>query len=143
MLGAMGSGKTCLAYCFVNNNFPQRYTKTDKPVVYHKKVEVVDDGEWDDVRKPILVEVEDTPGSERGYDDDGGGGGGDSGGGNSVRRGSRVTLMPHNEKEAFKRMFDDPKYKGQLKYKQAMEGMMGREYVVKTLSKDGNVVGLP
>lgn len=144
LVGASNSGKTSLITTFVNGICPVRYTKTDKAVVFHKKVEVIDDGEWEDVRKPILVEIEDTPGSERGYDD---GDGGPSEkvedrGPPTVKRGSRVTLLPPADKNQVVQMFNNAKYNGRLRYKSAMDGMLGREYPVKEVGKDGSV-GLP
>jgi hypothetical protein len=126
LLGASGSGKTSLACSFVNSCCPARYTPTDKAVIYHRKVEVIDDGEWEDVRKPILVEVEDTPGSEKGYDEDG--------------SSSRVILSA--DKRKVLEAFNDPKYRGRLKYRPAMDGMLGREFPVRATGNDGSI-GLP
>lgn len=142
LLGASGAGKSSLACSFVNSCCPARYTQTDKAVIYHRKVEVIDDGEWEDVRKPILVEVEDTPGSERGFDDDGGGDRDEDAGPPKIRKGARVTLLPPSDKNQVLNAFKDPKYRGRLQYKAAMDGMLGREYPVKAMGNDGSV-GLP
>lgn len=62
VLGPSNSGKTCLINAFVNNHCPQVYTATDSGVLYYRTLRVQNpkDGEV----MTILVEIEDTPGSE-------------------------------------------------------------------------------
>lgn len=139
LLGASGSGKTCLINSFVNNCCPTRYVSTEKAQIYHKKVEVTDDGEWEDIRQPVLVELEDTPGSEKGFDDDDDDGGGDDGP-PDIQVKSRVTL--HDKKDFLLKEMKDPKYGGKLLWKAAMEGMLGKDFPVKKKGKDGSI-GLP
>lgn len=141
VLGATSCGKSSLIHAYVNNHFPERYTRTEKAIIYHKKLELVDEGEWEDVKKPTLLEVEDSPGSEKGNegdDDDSR----DAAAPDVIRKGSRVVLMQPSEKEHFQKMFNDPKYKDKCKYKPAMLGMLGKTYPVKEIAKDGSY-GLP
>merc|ERR1712151_1242408 len=91
---------------------------------------------------PVLVEIEDTPGSEKGFDDgDDGSAPGhddDKGGQVKVKKGARVTVLK-DKAEVVAAFATMPK----LQYRPAIDGMLGREYSVKTVSKDGKSIGLP
>eukprot|EP00929_Paragymnodinium_shiwhaense_P086551 TRINITY_DN47057_c0_g1_i1.p1 TRINITY_DN47057_c0_g1~~TRINITY_DN47057_c0_g1_i1.p1 ORF type:complete len:366 (-),score=76.73 TRINITY_DN47057_c0_g1_i1:141-1238(-) len=145
LVGSSGCGKTSLANAFVNNCCPARYIRTDTVYVYHKKIEMTEAGEWAE-KQPILLEIEDTPGSERGFTDDGDSGAGagprDDGGPPTVRRGARVRVLPPSDKQQVLAMFNSEKYRGRLKYKPGMDGMLGKEFPVRSLGNDGSV-GLP
>mmetsp|Transcript_53188 Transcript_53188/g.116455 ORF Transcript_53188/g.116455 Transcript_53188/m.116455 type:complete len:364 (-) Transcript_53188:69-1160(-) len=142
VLGASNSGKTSLVNSFVNAICPQRYVRTDNTTIYSKKVELLDEVEYNDVRKPIFVEIEDTPGSERGNDDDDADERLEAAGDNEppkIKKGSRVVLRP--EKDAVVSEFNDFR-KGVLRYKPGMDNMLGKDFTVKTIGMDGSY-GLP
>mmetsp|Transcript_33109 Transcript_33109/g.72121 ORF Transcript_33109/g.72121 Transcript_33109/m.72121 type:complete len:362 (+) Transcript_33109:76-1161(+) len=142
LLGASNSGKSSLVGAFVNGNCPIRYVRTDSSAVYYKMVEMIDEGEFEDVKRPVLIEIEDTPGSELGHPDEEEGGGAPTDGAPQIRRGSRITVIGREHKTKFLAMFEDPKYKDTLHYRQEMDGMLGREYPVRSIGKDGSI-GLP
>eukprot|EP00439_Symbiodinium_sp_Y106_P062360 s69_g9.t1 len=123
-------GKTSLINSFVNRNFPARYVRTEKAVVYHKKTLLQDDTAYDEVLKPMLLEIEDTPGSERGFDEE------DDGNPSSskkktevspkIMKGSRVVVL--KDKQELMQLFD--KFGMQSKgvvYKRGMENMLGKQ----------------
>lgn len=123
---------------FVNGVSPTRYLKTDSAQVYYKKLEVVDECEYDGSKKALVIELEDTPGSERGNDDDEEAApGADDGGEPTIKTGSRVIVLKdvNRVRQAFK------KQQG-LMYRSAIDSMCGREFAVKSMSRDGTV-GLP
>mmetsp|Transcript_24941 Transcript_24941/g.56572 ORF Transcript_24941/g.56572 Transcript_24941/m.56572 type:complete len:363 (-) Transcript_24941:120-1208(-) len=141
LLGASYSGKTGLANCFTSGMCPNRHIKTEKAVVYHRKVDVVEEGEVVNTLQPVFVEIEDTPGSERGNeDDDLPSAPQDAGGGPKPRLGARVVV--EKDKSKLMTLFEDFKPPGRLKYKPGMDGMLGKEYTVRAAGKDGSF-GLP
>lgn len=145
VLGMSKSGKTALVSAFVNGVCPQRYIRTDSASVTYRKLDMEDEGEYEDVKKPVLVEIEDTPGSERGLDDqeneDDPRADKDTGSGApKIVKGSRVILL--DKKDEVIKAFEQFQPKGRLTYKPAMEGMLGREFAVKAVAKDGSF-GLP
>jgi len=142
VLGSSASGKTSLINSFVNRNFPARYVRTEKAVVYHKKTLLQDDTAYDEVLKPMLLEIEDTPGSERGFDEE------DDGNPSSskkktevspkIMKGSRVVVL--KDKQELMQLFD--KFGMQSKgvvYKRGMENMLGKEFNVRSIGKDGGI----
>lgn len=140
VLGMTGCGKTAFINAFVNSTCPPRYVSTDRQVLYYKKMEVRDEGEFDELQRPIFIEVEDTPGSEKGpaggaqpSDDK-------DAGPPKVRRGARVQVIKDVKK--MMAMFNSEEWRLKLEYKPAMEGMVGKEYTVRIMAKDGSV-GLP
>merc|ERR1712060_567969 len=105
---------------------------------YYRKVEVDDEGEFEAVRQAIFVEIEDTPGSERGNDDD-------DANKNDVgppkpRKGARVVL--ERDKNKVIALFDSFRPRGKLRYRPAMDAMLGKEFTVKAVAQDGSY-GLP
>lgn len=142
VIGASESGKTSLINSFVNGVHPTRYVRTDKCVVYHKKVEIQDEGEYGDVRKPIFVEIEDSPGSERGAgQDDEEGPAQTTSGPPRIRKGSNVTVI--KDRAELVAIFNKPEYKRKIIYKAGMDGMLGKDYVVKTAVEKDGIYGLP
>mmetsp|Transcript_34885 Transcript_34885/g.81567 ORF Transcript_34885/g.81567 Transcript_34885/m.81567 type:complete len:366 (-) Transcript_34885:44-1141(-) len=139
LIGAGGSGKTALANAFINGVMPQRYIKTDKQVVYHTKAIVTEETAQSDRQRPLFVEIEDTPGSEKGPDDIDGPSN-DTDMVPKVKKGARVTVESNEQKA--KAMFKDPKYKGKITWRDEMKSMLGRDYTVKEKKKNG-AVGLP
>ncbi|CAK0873942.1 unnamed protein product [Prorocentrum cordatum] len=139
VLGSSNSGKTSLINSYVNGVCPARYTKTDKVVLYYRKVEIEDDGEVEDVRKAVLVEIEDTPGSERGSDEAESGNQRVGPGAPKIQKGSRVVL--EKDKDKLREMM-----KNNAKFEQMMrkglERMMGRDHIVRDVLPDGTF-GLP
>lgn len=141
LLGASNSGKTALINCYVNSNCPHRYYRTEKAMVYYKKVDIDDESEYNEAVQPILVEIEDTPGSERGNDDEED----DRPRPNDVgepkpRLGARVVV--EKDKNRLIALFEQFKPKGKLRYRPAMDNMLGKEYTVKLAGNDGSF-GLP
>lgn len=67
-LGASESGKTSLVNAFVNGCFPTGHQTTEHATVFHRRLEILDKETVGSERRAYLVEVEDTPGSERGND---------------------------------------------------------------------------
>jgi len=142
LIGASDSGKTALINSYVNKACPYRNIKTDKAVIYHRKIEIDDDSD-SGVLQPVLVEVEDTPGSERGNEDDEeDAGAGADGEPPKVRVGARVTL--EKDRNKLINIFDEWRAKGGKGrgYRAAMDGMLGKEFTVKTQGKDGTF-GIP
>jgi len=70
VIGPSSCGKTSLVNAFVNAVCPERYIPTEKAVVYHKRLVIQDNTSYDDAKIPLMVEVEDTPGSDRGNGDE-------------------------------------------------------------------------
>lgn len=68
LLGGGGSGKTCLANTWVNNCCPARYVPTEKATLYYKVAKLYSDDDDDVITN--LVEIEDTPSSEKGFTKD-------------------------------------------------------------------------
>lgn len=74
MLGSCGCGKTSLINAFVNNSCPMIHEKTVDPVLYYKTFQVTltkddasqgsDELAEEEVSQPVLLEIEDTFGSE-------------------------------------------------------------------------------
>lgn len=142
VLGMTGSGKTAFINAFVNSQCPNRYTSTDKVVLYYKLLETRDEGEYDVLLRPNFIEIEDTPGSEKGPGgvsaappDDA-----DNPGPPEVKRGARVQVL--KEKNKVIAMFNSEEWRMKCEYKKAMDGMLGKEYTVKIMPRDGTV-GLP
>jgi len=142
LIGASDSGKTALISSYVNKTCPYRNVKTDKAVVYYRKVDIDDDSDLG-VLQPVLVEIEDTPGSERGNEEDED----DSraeldGEPPKVRVGARVIL--EKDRNKLVNLFDEYKAKGGKArgYRSAMDGLLGKEFTVKTQGKDGTF-GIP
>jgi GTPase SAR1 family protein len=142
VLGMTGSGKTAFINAFINASCPNRYTTTDRTVLYYKKVDVRDEGEFDTILRPILLEVEDTAGSEKGFEgtDVDVTPGADDKGPPRIRKGCRVEVLKDRNKVLA--MFNEEKWRGKLEYKKAMDGMLGKEFNVKLRSQDGSI-GLP
>lgn len=139
-LGASGSGKTSLIMSFVNGCCPHRCLTTDKAVVYHRKVDVEDDSHVEgNVMRPTLVEVEDTPGSELGHP--GGEEAGYDDGLPKLRRGVRVRIIA--DKKHVLALFRAHKKPERVHYKVQMDNMLGKEFTVKSMDKEGMIVGLP
>jgi len=141
LIGASDSGKTALISSYVNKTCPYRNVKTDKAVVYYRKVDIDDDSDTG-VLQPVLVEIEDTPGSERGNEDDDEDSRADaSGEPPKVRVGARVIL--EKDRNKLINLFDEYRAKGgKGRYRPAMDGMLGKEFTVKTQGKDGTF-GIP
>ncbi|CAK9012288.1 unnamed protein product [Durusdinium trenchii] len=140
VLGASSSGKTSLINAFVNCSFMSRYVRTETARVYHKKTQLPDETEYHEVLRPILVEIEDTPGSERGFDedDDAGKSAKKADGNPKILKGSRVVVV--KDKQELMQLFD--KFGQQSKgvvYKRAMENMLGKEFNVRSMGKDGSI----
>lgn len=138
ILGASGCGKTSLISAFVSNYCGTRYMPTENAVVFHKKLEIVDEGEYEEVRKPIFLEIEDTPGSEKGVED--AGDDDEKKGPPTVRKGARVTVVA--ERAELIKACNNPKYKDLGLYKPLMDGMCGKDYTVKTVNQN-ETVALP
>lgn len=68
LLGGRSCGKTCLATAWVNNNCPSRYIPTDSARLYYKACRIYSEDE--DGIISLLVEVEDTPASDKGISAD-------------------------------------------------------------------------
>lgn len=133
VVGSTGCGKTSLVSAFINRKFPHRYMKTDSALILYRKVDMKDEVYG---KLSVFVEVEDTPGSERGASDDAGAApAADDDRPPQIRKGSRVKVV---KKEELKSHFENSKYS----YKPLMEGMAGKQFTVKLVSKDGSV-GLP
>lgn len=119
-------------------------------VLYYRKIEIEDDGEVEDVRKAVLVEIEDTPGSERGSDDaeshnDKSAGSGPP----KIQKGSRVVL--EKDKVKLEKLMKDMKNdKGKAYFKhydgRGLDRMLGRAHIVKAVDDTtghGLLFGLP
>lgn len=148
VLGSTACGKSSLVNSYVNRNCPARYTTTEKAVAYLKKLDLVDETEYNDVRRPVLLEIEDTPGSDRGNDEDSQGGGGGAGaspakdGPPKVAKGSKVMVLKDKQelRDAFAKFKQLKAGKQtQVAYKQDMERMCGREFKVISMGKDGSI----
>jgi len=144
VLGMSGCGKTAFVNAFVNSTCPSRYVSTERQVLYYKKMEVRDEGEFDEIQRPIFIEVEDSPGSEKGPPGSAPEARNDDSSANTgpptIRRGSRVQLLKERNKVIG--MFNSEKWRLKLEYKKAMDGMLGKEYTVKVIPADGSI-GLP
>jgi len=141
VIGASDSGKTALINTWVNGNCPLRYTRTEKAMLYYKRMELEDEGEFCSTRQPIFVEVEDSPGSERGPDGDGAAAPPDDDTGPPrIRKGSRVTVR--DKAQEVKNCFAAEEWRRKLEYKPLMDTMLGQEFTVKLVARDGSV-GLP
>uniref|UniRef100_A0A7S1WMI4 Uncharacterized protein n=1 Tax=Alexandrium catenella TaxID=2925 RepID=A0A7S1WMI4_ALECA len=141
LLGASNSGKTALINCYVNSHCPLRYYRTEKAMVYYKKVDIDDESEYTEALQPILLEIEDTPGSERGNDDEED----DRPRPNDIgdpkpRLGARVVV--EKDRNRLISFFEQFRPKGKIRYRPAMDGMLGKEFTVKLVAKDGSF-GLP
>lgn len=141
VLGMTGCGKTAFVNAFVNSTCPSRYVSTERQVLYYKKMEVRDEGEYDEIQRPIFIEVEDTPGSEKGppgaaAQEDGSADSGPP----KLRRGARVEVIKERNKVI--NMFNSEEWRLKLEYKPAMDGMLGKEFSIKIMARDGSV-GLP
>eukprot|EP00416_Gambierdiscus_australes_P023326 CAMPEP_0171077810 /NCGR_PEP_ID=MMETSP0766_2-20121228/14270_1 /TAXON_ID=439317 /ORGANISM="Gambierdiscus australes, Strain CAWD 149" /LENGTH=370 /DNA_ID=CAMNT_0011534897 /DNA_START=1 /DNA_END=1113 /DNA_ORIENTATION=+ len=147
LLGASGCGKTALINSYVNNHFPVRHVRTEKAVVYYRKVDIDDEADYTDGLQPILVEIEDSPGSERGNEDseeerpslrqeeE------NSGGPLKPRVGSRVVV--EKDRNRLMALFEAFRPAGKLRYRPAMDGMLGKEFTVKLVDKKDGSYGLP
>jgi len=140
VLGMTGCGKTALVNAFVNSICPTRYVSTTNQVLYYRKVSIRDEGEFDVILRPMLLEVEDTPGSEKAPDGVGQTDDNDTDGPPGIQRGSRVEVIKDRYKVI--NAFNDEKWRLKLEYKKAMDGMLGKEFTVKLKSRDGSI-GLP
>ncbi|CAE8605898.1 unnamed protein product [Polarella glacialis] len=142
VLGKSNCGKTCLVNSWVSRSFPERYIRTEKAGVYLKQVEMADESEGvDDVMRPVLVEVEDTPGSDRGAEED------ESDkrdGPPKVLKGARVQLT--RDKPQLWKLFDkfneSKPVDGKIHFKPGMDAMLGQEYIVRTVGR-GGIIHLP
>lgn len=142
VLGMTGCGKTAFVNAFVNCACPARYVSTEYQVLYYKKMEVKDEGEFDEIQRPIFIEVEDTPGSEKGppgavaSDDPN-----ETAGTPRIKKGARVQLLSRTHVNA---AFNSEKWRLKLEsgYRKAMDGMCGKEFTVKVMARDGTI-GLP
>lgn len=136
LLGSSSCGKTSLISSFVNGCFLQRQKVTDKAVVYHRRVEIQDDSNATVVRKrTFLVEVEDTPGSERGQeDDDDAAAAARTGGEVKLKKGDRIKIRQDKRKvvELFRAH-------PSLEYRPDIDPMLGRACSIKAVYKDGSV----
>eukprot|EP00386_Alphamonas_edax_P008330 GDKI01027326.1.p1 GENE.GDKI01027326.1~~GDKI01027326.1.p1 ORF type:complete len:260 (+),score=78.21 GDKI01027326.1:144-923(+) len=65
VLGHGGCGKTALVNSYVNNCCPPVYQETEWPTLYYKVVRLPSDDEESDEVVSMLLEIEDTYGSER------------------------------------------------------------------------------
>lgn len=127
LLGASDSGKTSLANAFVNGRCPLRPQPTDKAAIMYRKVEVEDEA--------CVVEIEDTPGSER---DDGGEfscHGADAAPG-ILCPGVRVRI--HDDKSFVEAAFRNRK----LRYRREMDSMLGMSFVVRRINEEAGVCSL-
>lgn len=142
LLGASNAGKTALINGWVNSNCPHRYYRTEKATLYYKKIDIDDESECTDALQPILVEIEDTPGSERGNDDEEDERGGRPAdlGDPKPRLGSRVCV--EKDRARLISLFEQFRPKGKLRYRPAMDSMLGKEFTVKLMAKDSSI-GLP
>lgn len=152
VLGASYSGKTALVNAFVNNSIPSRYVATEHEEMYYKKTKFDDHDGGDSVRpRAVLVEVEDTPGSERGppgviFEDEDEGkkrrsrkskNNGEADEKFKIKMGSRVEVC--SDLRTLMRHFHDAP---QLVWRKEMEDMAGNAFWVKEVQRDGSV-GLP
>lgn len=146
VLGQSGCGKTSLITAFVNNTVPSRHFTTNSTNLYYKKMEVLDEGEFDVIKRPILVEIEDTPGSERGPDGaslkEDSESEEDDGGPPKIKKGSRVELKGPKHRNEVLASFNSEKWRLKLEYKKMMDGMLGKEFTVKLVARDTSI-GLP
>jgi len=141
LLGGSNSGKTALANCFVNGMCPVRHIKTEHAHVYHRKVDIEEEGEVTNTLQPVFVEIEDTPGSERGNDDDDGPNNPEEPGGHpKPRLGARVVV--EKDKNRLMTLIEEFRPKGRVQYKPGMDNMLGKEYTVKVVTREG-AIGLP
>jgi GTPase SAR1 family protein len=139
VVGSNGCGKTCLINSFVNARIPSRYMSTDKATIYYKKLESLDESEGKEIWRSILLEVEDTPGSERGNDDDEGAPAGDQDSAEKrIVKGSRVNVV-QDKSEVLALFQKFQTSTGKLKYRPAMDAMIGKEFRVKSVAKDGTI----
>jgi len=143
VLGASDSGKTSLINAFVNCSFMSRYVRTETARIYHKKTDLPDETIQQEILRPILLEIEDTPGSERGFNDDDDGSGPPAaskrtGDAPKIMKGSRVVVV--KEKHELMQLFE--KYGSTSKgvvFKRGMENMLGKEFNVRSMGKDGSI----
>lgn len=66
LLGGSRSGKTSLINAFVNNAFSEQYMETKQPTLYYAVLSTLEeDAKPTDPKFNTLIEIEDTPGSDR------------------------------------------------------------------------------
>jgi len=129
LLGASGCGKTSLVTSFVSNTYPFRAVSTDQAQIYYRKIDLKDE---DEPGKPraCLLEIEDTPGSERGHDtfndptsDDP----------MAIKRGSRVRVCADKREVQLHFQSWRAAKRKPLIYERGMDAMLGGDFTVKTV----------
>lgn len=65
VIGSTGCGKTSLVTCFVNNTVSTEYKETLYPTLYHKLVRLTPEDDEKGNIQSLILEIEDTYGSER------------------------------------------------------------------------------
>lgn len=68
LFGMTKSGKSSLVNVFVNNVFSDVYEKTTAPLLYYSTLRIAAGDEEDQGETTILLEIEDTPGSDKNWD---------------------------------------------------------------------------
>uniref|UniRef100_A0A6U6L743 Uncharacterized protein n=1 Tax=Zooxanthella nutricula TaxID=1333877 RepID=A0A6U6L743_9DINO len=141
VLGATGCGKTSLINSFVNALCPARPPTTENVALYYRKFDQEEES-YDMQSGTIstaVLEIEDTPGSDRAHE--GSGNGPAAACVPAVQRGSRVRVV--DDKHALVALFRDFRPQGKVRYKPGMDDMLGCTFVVKRFDKDIGVVSLP
>jgi len=105
---------------------------TDQAQIYYRKIELRDEEDPGKPEKPraILLEIEDTPGSEKGHDTSGGPTDGDP---LAIKRGSRVRVCA--DKREVQRLFENWRAakRKPLIYERGMDAMLGGDFTVKAV----------
>lgn len=127
VLGASRCGKTSLVTSFVNSIFATRHTPTESATVFYKAIDVFDEDEGAGQMKRMLLEIEDTPGSDQGAY-----GASDKDAGKpTISIGSRVRVL--SDRKAVLAAFDACLARGvHVEYTRGMDALLGQEFIVKS-----------
>lgn len=130
-LGTSGCGKTSLISSFVNSLCPMRCPSTESVSLFYRKIELTDDDSgFNEKAKSVFLEIEDTPGCERGHDSMSSGGDADP---MKIRKGSRVSIT-RDKKELAAAFHRYKAKKGRsLLYERGMDAMLGSDFTVKSV----------
>lgn len=131
VLGGSNSGKTSLVASFVNNIFSVRHVTTESANTFYKTIDVYDEDEGTTGSlKRTVLEIEDTPGSDRGVH-----GGEDQGAGTqAIGNGSRVRVI--QDKNSVLAAFKACQARGvDIEYKRGMDALLGQAFIVKSHGK--------